>query len=161
MTHPALADATAVDTFDAGPCVCPGTPHERDTITHLADVGFDDIVGIARASTRNHVTTDKDGKPTLMAYQDPFLEQIALIEHMVVGWSFVDAEGQPVPFDPKRLREAIAEPLAQKLDAIYQAARRPVPNAPSGPSPAASPDSPRPNRATRRSRTKAGARPSN
>lgn len=161
MTHPALADETALDTFDAGPCVCPGTPHERDTITHLADVGYDDIVAIARASTRQIPTTNAKGEPMLMTYQDPFVEQIALLERMVVGWSYVDAEGKSLPLNPKRLREAIAEPLAEKLDAIYQSARKPVPNVSGGPSPAPSPELVKPNRATRRSRTKAGARPSN
>ena len=158
MTHPALADDTALDTFDAGPCICPGTPHERDTITHLGDVGYDDIVAIARASTRNHVTTDAKGNPTLMTFQDPFLEQIAVIERLVVAWTFLDEKGEPVPLNPKRLREALAEPLAQKLDEIYQRARKPVPNPSGGPSPAPSQVSTGTNRAARRSRTKAGAR---
>lgn len=165
MTHPALADATATDTFDAGPCICPpaadgSTPHERDTITHLADIGYDDIVAISRASTRSHVTTNAEGKATLMAYLDPFLEQLAVLERMVIGWTYVDAEGKPVPLNPRRLRESIAEPLAQKLDVIYQRARKPVPNASGGPLPAPSPGTTRPNRATRRSRTKAGGRSS-
>lgn len=158
MTHPALADATATDTFDAGPCSCPGTPHERDTITHLADVGYDDIVAIARASTRNHLTTDASGKPTLMAYQDPFLEQLAVLEHMVIGWSLVDEDGKGLALNPKRLRESIAEPLTERLSAIYEQARQPVPNALGGPSPAPSPDTSKPNRAARRRTTKAGGR---
>lgn len=160
MTHPALADDSLLATFDAGPCTCPGTPHERDTITHLSDVGYDDIVAVARASTKNHVTTDKAGNPALMTYQDPFLEQLALLDHMVTGWSLVDEDGKAIPLNPRRLRESIAEPLAQKLDLIYQAARKPLPNASSGPSPAPSPVTNKPNRAARRKMTKAGARSS-
>lgn len=165
MTHPALADDSALDTFDAGPCICPpkadgSLHHERDTITHISDVGYDDIVAIARASTKNHVTTNARGEAQLISYQDPFLEQLAVLERMVVGWTYVNADGSPVPLNPRRLREAVAEPLAAKLDGVYKRARQPVPNASGGPSPAPSLVSTSPNRAARRKRTKVGARPS-
>lgn len=166
MTHPALADETALDTFDAGPCVCPGTPHERDTITHLADLGYDDVVAISAGATRTQVRMVDQGKgqpqkPEVVFITDPFGIQVALLERMVTGWSYVDADGNPLPLNPRRLRESIANPLAEKLDAIYEHSRRPLPNGSGGPSPAPSLELVRPNRATRRSRTKAGARHSN
>lgn len=91
---------------------------------------------------------------------DPFGVQIALLERMVVGWSYVDEAGLPVPLNPRKLRESIANPLAEKLDAIYERARKPVPNGSGGRSPAPSLELVKPNRATRRKRTKAGARSS-
>lgn len=136
----AFIDPEARDTVVLSRCYCPGEPHENDTVVVRAQYGYGDVLELARVHTGR---------------LDPMAERAKLLELGIVEWSFVGKDGQPAPIGLPMillLHPEIVEPIAQRIDELYQESAPPLPNSSSGPSRPSSPESSTasPNRATRR-----------
>lgn len=138
----AFIDPAATAVVDLSACYCPATPHDHDSVTIRTEFGYGDVLTLASVHTA-------------AGRLDPMAERAKLLELAIRDWSFVDADGEPVPVGLPMillLREDIVAPVAQAIDEAYQKATEPVPNASSGRSQPSSPESSTasPNRATRR-----------
>jgi len=130
------SDATT--TVPLGPCRCPGTPHDEDSAEVLDELPWDVLVEVGML----------DG---ISAYR-------RLVLGALVGWNLVDGDGQPVEITPAlvgRLRADRLEPIAAAVNAAYQRAQAPLPNASGAPSRPSRPASASPN-PTIRPRAKRG-----
>lgn len=110
-----VSDATV--TVVLGECRCPGTPHDEDTAEVVEELPWDALVELGT------------------------LDGVAAYRHLVLAalrsWSLVDDEGQPVPVEATtvgRLRPDRLEPIAAAVNAAYERARAPLPNASGAPS---------------------------
>lgn len=139
---PAFVDPEATRVVDLPACFCPGTPHERDTVTIRSEYGYGDVLELARV----HTATGRI---------DPLAERAKLLELGIVAWSFLDAKGEPIPVSLPMillLQPSIVEPIAEAVDTAYTESTPPLPNPSSGrsqPSSRAS-STASPNRAQRR-----------
>lgn len=130
------SDATT--TVSLGDCRCPGTPHDEDTAEVLEELPWDVLVEVGML----------DG---IAAYR-------RLVLGCLVGWNLVDGDGKPVEITPAivgRLRPDRLEPIAAAVNAAYQRAQAPLPNASGAPSRRSRPGSASPN-PTIRPRAKRG-----
>ena len=109
------SDATA--TVILGECRCPGRPHEDDTAEVRLELPWDVLVDVGLLNGG-------------AAYR-------RLVSGALVAWSLTDAEGDPVPVSPEtvgRLRSDRLEPIATAVNAAYERAKAPLPNASGAPS---------------------------
>lgn len=103
--------------IDLGPCGCPGAPHESDWIDVYEVIAWDDLVDVAEAGTEGAARRRFHARA-------------------IHRWSFIDAEGRPVPVSEDTVRllspaalDALAGPLAEVLE------RSRLPNGRGAPSP--------------------------
>jgi hypothetical protein len=107
------SDATA--TVVLGECRCPGRPHEQDTAEVLLELPWETLVDVGLLSGA-------------AAYR-------RLIAGALVAWNLADADGEPVPVtEVSRLRADRLDPIADAVNAAYQRAKAPLPNASGAPS---------------------------
>jgi hypothetical protein len=100
-----------------GACRCPGRPHEDDTAEVRTELPWDVLVDVGLLTGG-------------AAYR-------RLVSGALVAWNLTDAEGDPVPVTPamvSRLRADRLDPIADAVNAAYERAQAPVPNAPGAPS---------------------------
>jgi len=124
----AFIEPTAIEVFDLDACYCPDQPHAHDTVTIRTQYGYGDLLELSRVHTFGKV--------------DPMGERLKLLELSIVGWSFTDADHQPVPVSRDTIllmRQNVIEPIVLRVDQHYETSRSPVPNASSGPSAPSSP----------------------
>ena len=110
-----VTDAT--QTVVLGECRCPGRPHDEDTAEVYVELPWDVFVDVGLLSGA-------------AAYR-------RLILGALVNWNFTDAEGAGVPVDAEtigRLRRDRLEPIAAAVNAAFERAQTPLPNAPGAPS---------------------------
>jgi hypothetical protein len=106
-------DATA--TVVLGECRCPGRPHDEDTAEAYVELPWETLVEVGLLSGA-------------AAYR-------RLIMGALVAWNLVDAQGEPVPLaEVSRLRYDRLDPIADAVNAAYQRAQAPLPNASGAPS---------------------------
>jgi hypothetical protein len=152
-----MIDPTATEPIEVR-CVCPGTPHDKDTIAVRSQYGYGDSLALSKASVKYQIGVHpKDKTPLVLPYTDAFSQHEALLELAVKEWSLVDHEGKPLPVALSSillLPEDIGELIATKVNEFYEASKASVPNASGEPSQDSTPESSPtpPNRATRRSR---------
>jgi hypothetical protein len=107
------SDATA--TVVLGECRCPGRPHDEDTAEVYVELPWETLVDVGLLSGA-------------AAYR-------RLIAGALVAWSLVNADGEPVPLaEVSRLRYDRLDPIADAVNAAYQRAKTPLPNASGAPS---------------------------
>jgi len=107
------SDATA--TVVLGECRCPGRPHDEDTAEVYVELPWETLVDVGLLSGA-------------AAYR-------RLIAGALVAWNLVDAQGEPVPLtEVSRLRYDRLDPIADAVNAAYQRAQAPLPNASGAPS---------------------------
>ena len=107
------SDATA--TVVLGECRCPGRPHAEDTAEVYVELPWETLVDVGLLSGA-------------AAYR-------RLIAGALVAWNLVDAQGEPVPLtEVSRLRYDRLDPIADAVNAAYQRAQAPLPNASGAPS---------------------------
>jgi hypothetical protein len=107
------SDATT--TVILGECRCPGRPHAEDTAEVLLELPWETLVDVGLLSGA-------------AAYR-------RLITGALVGWNLTDADGEPVPLsEVSRLRYDRLDPIADAVNAAYQRAQAPLPNASGAPS---------------------------
>ena len=122
-----------------GDCRCPGRPHEQDTAEVREELPWDVLVDVGMLTGG-------------AAYR-------YLVLSALVTWNLTDADGDPVPVTAemvRRLRPDRLDPIADAVNAAYERARAPLPNAAgarSRPSPRAS-ASPNPTIRPRAKRTR-------
>lgn len=139
---PAFIDPDAREVVELSECFCPGTPHEKDTVTVKAQYGYGDLIELAKV----HAVAGRI---------DPMAERAKLLEIAITDWSFVDKDGEPIPVGLPMillLNQSIVGIVAQRVDQLYQESAPPLPNPSSGrsqPSSQAS-STASPNRALRR-----------
>ena len=100
-----------------GPCRCPGRPHDQDDAEILQELPWDVLVDVGLLTGG-------------AAYR-------RLVLGALVSWSFVDAEGEPIEITPAavgRLRQDRLDPIAEAVNAAFERARAPIPNASGAPS---------------------------
>ena len=110
-----VTDATAVVVL--GDCRCPGRPHEQDTAEVRTELPWDVLVDVGLL----------DGGA---AYR-------YLVLASLVSWNLTDATGEPVPVTAemvRRLRQDRLDPIAIAVNAAYERAQAPLPNASGAPS---------------------------
>lgn len=93
-------------------CHCDGAPHDHDTVWLRAELSPDG--GIAAM----HVV--ESGAPD-SAVMEGLVGRVFL-QHGITRWSFVNADGQPIPCNPwsiSRLDWEIAKPIAEKANDLY------------------------------------------
>jgi hypothetical protein len=91
-------DATETD-YLPGPCRCPGQPHERDSATWRTELGSGEVNSIRTVGWQS----------TGMQYYDWEAANDAAIAKAVLSWSFIDAEGEPIPIT-RRMASLLDEP---------------------------------------------------
>jgi hypothetical protein len=107
------SDATT--TVVLGECRCPGRPHDEDTAEVLLELPWETLVDVGLLSGA-------------AAYR-------RLIAGALVAWNLVDADGEPAPLtEVSRLRYDRLDPIADAVNAAYQRAQAPLPNASGAPS---------------------------
>jgi hypothetical protein len=107
------SDATT--TVVLGECRCPGRPHDEDTAEVLLELPWETLVDVGLLSGA-------------AAYR-------RLITGALVAWNLTDAQGEPVPLaELSRLRYDRLDPIADAVNAAYQRAQAPLPNASGAPS---------------------------
>lgn len=119
----AFIDLEATEDFALSACHCPDQPHDHDTVTIRTQYGYGDLLELSKVHTFGKV--------------DPMGERAKLLQLAIVGWSFTDAAGEPVPVDLPHilmLRQDVVEPIVVRVDEHYESSRAPVPNGSSGPS---------------------------
>jgi hypothetical protein len=106
-------DATA--TVVLGECRCPGRPHDEDTAEVYLELPWDVLVDVGLLSGG-------------AAYR-------RLVAGALVAWNLTDAAGDPVPTAMiTRLRADRLDPIAAAVNAAYERAQAPLPNASGAPS---------------------------
>jgi hypothetical protein len=106
-------DATA--TVVLGECRCPGRPHDEDTAEVYLELPWDVLVDVGLLSGG-------------AAYR-------RLVAGALVAWNLTDAAGDPVPTAMiTRLRADRLDPIATAVNAAYERAQAPLPNASGAPS---------------------------
>jgi hypothetical protein len=108
-------DATTVVVL--GECRCPGRPHAEDTAEVSVELPWDTLVDVGLLSGG-------------AAYR-------RLVLGALVSWNLVDATGEPVDINAAtvgRLRQDRLDPIAEAVNAAYERARAPLPNASGAPS---------------------------
>lgn len=74
-------------------CPCPGTPHTEDTVTFKSVLGIaGGVAGIAAMVAAVQDLGDKFNNISLAGYVFP-----VYLAHTVESWTFLDADGKPVP----------------------------------------------------------------
>lgn len=108
-------DATA--TVVLGECRCPGRPHVEDTAEVSLELPWDVLVDVGLLSGG-------------AAYR-------RLVQSALVSWNLTNTEGDPVPINGAtvgRLRSDRLDPIASAVNAAYERATAPLPNASGAPS---------------------------
>ena len=96
MSH--LVDRNRVTVKELGPCECPGTPHETDTIRLLENISYADMLHIGDASGLGAV------------------EAVwAVFNIRVKGWNLVDDKGKPLPLS-RAVWQNLSESLSQRVN---------------------------------------------
>jgi hypothetical protein len=100
-----------------GDCRCPGRQHEDDTAEVRTELPWDVLVDVGLLAGG-------------AAYR-------RLVSGALVAWNLTDAEGDVVPITPQsvsRLRADRLDPIADAVNAAYERAQAPLPNASGAPS---------------------------
>jgi len=106
---------TDTATVVLGECRCPGRPHDEDTAEVLLELPWETLVDVGLLSGA-------------AAYR-------RLVSGALVAWNLVNADGEPVPVEAVgRLRSDRLDPIADAVNAAYQRAQAPLPNASGAPS---------------------------
>jgi hypothetical protein len=108
-------DATA--TVVLGECRCPGRPHDEDVAEVALELPWDVLVDVGLLSGG-------------AAYR-------RLVLGALISWNLTGADGDPVPVNGAtvgRLRSDRLDPIAEAVNAAYERARAPLPNASGAPS---------------------------
>jgi len=93
-------------------CACPDTPHEDGDVVYLAPaLGYKG--GLTAERQLFALSTDEDALTE--AWGETF------IRYGAIGWNFLDAEGEPVPFDVEALLAdyRISRPVASRGIDLY------------------------------------------
>jgi hypothetical protein len=110
-----ISDATA--TVVLGDCRCPGRPHDEDTAEVHVELPWDVLVDVGILSGA-------------AAYR-------RLVLGALVAWNLADADGETVEINAAtvgRLRQDRLDPIASAVNAAYERAKAPLPNASGAPS---------------------------
>lgn len=100
-----LIDRNAVTVQELGPCECPGTPHESDTIRIRQRLSYADQLYIADA------------------YGQGATEGLwALFNLRVAGWNLVDEKGKPMPLS-RATWQNLDEPTLDRIMELIDEAR--------------------------------------
>ena len=100
-----------------GDCRCPGRPHDQDTAEVYEELPWDVLVEVGL-------------KTGAEAYRH-------LVYSALVAWNLTDSDGDPVPLTVhtvRRLRPDRLDPIANAVNAAYERAQAPLPNASGAPS---------------------------
>jgi hypothetical protein len=95
-------------------CLCPGTPHDKDTISLRAELGPEGGYAVLRAIRAAAAQGDTE-------YLAEFLGR-AYAEHGIVEWTFLDEDGEPVPCTTENIRAlkwGVLYPVAERGDVLY------------------------------------------
>lgn len=107
------SDATT--TVILGECRCPGRPHEEDVAEVKVELPWGVLVDVGMLNGA-------------AAYR-------RLVLGALVSWNLTDTEGDSVPVESVvRLRSDRLEPIAEAVNAAYERAKAPLPNASGAPS---------------------------
>lgn len=104
-------------TVPIGPCECPGTPHEQDEVYLRPRLGYqagaDASVAFVECSG---IGGDRNALAKLIV---PIY-----VRGGAVGWNLLDADGEPLSFDPERILDDwnTAVLVGEKADSLYSEA---------------------------------------
>jgi hypothetical protein len=102
------------------PCPCPGTPHEKDTVTFLDRLGF-----VAGRSVRNAIVFLYAGGEDAPPEQVAATATQQYLRWGIAAWTLVDEKGKPLPATWPNISALIerdprtADQLADAADNIY------------------------------------------
>jgi hypothetical protein len=91
-----------------GPCSCPGTPHEHDSVDLRSKLGL-----AAGTMLQRLIVEANQSRPDAAELTGQLSE--AYLRVGVVGWSFVDEKGKPVPVTPATLREYLLDDFERAI----------------------------------------------
>jgi len=100
-------------------CLCPGTPHEQDTITLADEVDFRTAARIRNAVA---MLSDEERQDEPLVYA---VLQEGYLLHGITGWTLQGADGKPLPVSPGAVRTwllpraAQASIVADVVDDVY------------------------------------------
>jgi hypothetical protein len=122
------SDATT--TVVLGECRCPGRPHTEDTAEVLLELPWDVLIeaGALFGAAEQAGNASASASFHAKGYR-------ALVLGCVVAWNVTDAEGDPVPISMAgKLRQERMGPIIEAVNATYERAKAPLPNASGAPS---------------------------
>lgn len=95
------------------PCNCEGSPHEADTVYLAAQLGLEG--GLAVEAAMSSAETQE---------QQTVAVSLALVRNNILGWTFVDAQGQPIPVTPSAINRMLpyargGEEVANRAAGLY------------------------------------------
>lgn len=141
-------------------CCCPPVDGalrhpDGDTIHIRSQYTYGDDLTLSKRSVQYKVGVH-DGKPVVLPYTDGFLGEEAMVEIGVKDWTLENDDG-PIPVALSSillLPGDVGALLSERINALWEASKAPLPNVSGAPSPASSAanGAARPNRATRRSK---------
>lgn len=115
-------DSTTFETEEVDvPCICEGTPHQQDTVTIRKELSGAEIAQINGSMFK----INSEG----IAYADASASDLAAMELAVVGWSFLDSTGTPIPFNRdwiNRMKSSAWSLVSAVVDAKVAEAKRPL-----------------------------------
>jgi hypothetical protein len=103
-------------------CICPGSPHEQDTIYLRPKLGLSGGVALQGLLLRMIKEAPDTGIDSDLL--GGFMSEGYLING-IAGWTLVDENGQPVPVTPQNISDKllldfeVAEPIASIADNLY------------------------------------------
>jgi hypothetical protein len=105
-------------------CICPGTPHEDDTVTLYPTLDFRRAMTMQKAVViaRTGVDEDMDPAEILAILAESYLR------YGVESWTLVDAAGKAIPVTPDNVTAYLmphigeAMDVAEEADGLYQEA---------------------------------------
>lgn len=109
-----FVDRNDVTVVELGPCQCPGTPHDTDTVRLRKRLSYADQLHLADAS--NVSMTDA---------------LWTLFNLRVVGWNLADEKGKPVPTSRamwQNLDEDTAKAISDAITALANGEESDLPN---------------------------------
>jgi hypothetical protein len=120
----AFVDEEAVVEIDLEREYCPPKPdgtayHEHDTVTVRTEYGYGDVLRVNNAGNAN---------PAMI--WDSETATLALWSRAIKAWSFVDAEGKPVPVGIPMMRlldDAIGDKVGDVINDHYRKVKEDLP----------------------------------
>ena len=104
------------------PCICPGTPHDGDTVTLRPKLGFREAMTMQKAIVMARTQQDED----LEVAEILAILAESYVRHGVESWTLVDEAGKAIPVSAAAVDRyllphiAAAMDVAEEADDLYQ-----------------------------------------
>jgi hypothetical protein len=105
-------------------CICPGTPHESDTVKLWEPLGFLRATTVRQTLGSIEASARDSGEPLTVDEASAVIAEVYLL-YCIESWSLVDADGESLPVSKANVREHLlphldeASEVAEVADKLY------------------------------------------